>query len=832
MRMKFIATLLLGIALCYADVLAAQVDSTAAKKPLDPKSPAALSWRKNKKTAKKLLKKNQAEAAIPYLAAGVDKKPKKKYFAKTLAPAELEVRDYKASNKWYKVLVDKDSVKHKKSAYLFQYAVTQKYLGQYEAAIATFTKFKKVAGEDDESVDLKRRATREIMGCQKGIFFRDSVANPAFKVKHLETGVNQPLADFAPRLRDNALYYSSQTSDNSFSRIYKAIRQGKNFGAGEAISDNINVAGLNVGNGSFSADGNTLYYTQCKTEAKTNKLKCAIYKSKLENGVWGKGESVGTAVNDPLYNTTQPATGLNKDGEEVLYFVSDRNPGKGLDLFYAKINPDGTVGKPRSAGPQVNSKGDEVSPYFDYKSKTLYFSSNGWISIGGFDVFKSTWDANGEWTEPENLGTPVNSSADDYDFSINDKSTLGFVVSNRPGGFGLKSETCCDDIYQVETTKLFLAARGNVYEEKDSSRGLADHGLVMLYDERNGTELGSYNLISGGYFFDLQPKTSYKLVTRKDGYYDGVSSFNTNSNVDNDTLKYDLFLKKKAEQALVNPLFGRVIGKIYYDYDQSRLRADSRDTLRAVMDIMNQYPNFVIEVGAHTDGKGTEDYNIALSKRRADAVMNYYIYEKKVSKYRLQPKAYGTSQPAADNKTADGKDNPAGRALNRRTEFKIIGEVKLEEKPKQPNKKEEEVKPAAPMPKVVKKDLTPAKTTGSAKSLTPVPAAKAEVKPAPVRKPVSNEPAAVTGTVYIEKAGARSVANQAAVFLSSNEGGYQQKVFYVKADGGYSFDLTHAAADTFKLIARKYQFESNEVVFTANDIRTSTKPINLVIKMK
>ena len=181
--------------------------------------------------------------------------------------------------------------------------------------------------------------------------------------------------------------------------------------------------------------------------------------------------------------------------------------------------------------------------------------------------------------------------------------------------------------------------------------------------------------------------------------------------------------------------------------------------------------------------------------------------------------------------TPDGKDNPAGRALNRRTEFKIIGEVKPEDKPKQPNKIEHEVKPAGPMPKVVKKDLAPTKTTGSVKS-NPAPAAKAEIKTAPVLKPVSNEPAAVTGTVYIEKAGTRSVANQAAVFLSSNEGGYQQKVFYVKADGGYSFDLTHAVADTFRLIARKYQFESNEVVFTANDIRTSTKPINLVIKMK
>jgi OOP family OmpA-OmpF porin len=822
MRMKFIASLLLALALYPYNIVSAQSAEkvAAAVKAADP---ASMSWRKNKKTAKKLLKKGRSEEAIPYLEAGVQKKPKKKYFAKTLAPAELTARDYKAANKWYGVLVSKDSAKHKVTANLYEYALTQKYLGQYEAAMATFAQFKKKGGDGEEDAELKKHATREILGCQKGIFYRDSVPNRDFKVSHLDNNINQPLGDFAPRLRDNDLYYSSQRADNSFSRIYKAIRHGKNYGAGETVSDNINVPGENVGNGSFSQDGNTIYYTQCKTTI-LNKLRCEIYKSTYANGVWDKGVSVGGGVNDPLYSNNSPAVGLNKDNEPVLYFISDRNPGKGLDIFYSKINADGTVGKPRSAGPQINSKGDEMSPYFDFKTKTLYFSSNGWISIGGQDVFKTTFDANGEWTEPENLGMPVNSSADDIDFSINDMNTLGFVVSNRPGGFGLKNETCCDDIYEVETTKLFLAVHGTVYDEKDGNRNIADQGIVMLYDEKNGTELGSYNLISGSYFFDLQPKVSYKLLTRKDGYYDAVASFNTNDNTDNDTLKYDLFLKKKVEQN-ENPLIGRIIGKIYYDYDQSRLRADSRDTLRAVMDIMNQYPNIVVEVGAHTDGKGSEDYNIALSKRRADAAMNYYIYEKKVNKNRLVPKAYGTSQPVASNTTPDGKDNPAGRALNRRTEFKIIGELKPEDMAAKANnksdRKEEEVKPA----RVVKKDIGSGKTISS-------PTATKKVSSTGEYKSAPNQPNVISGLVYIEKAGRRTLVNQAAVFLSSNEGGFQQKVFYVKADGTYSFDLSRATADTFRLVARKYQFESNEVVFTPSDIRGSNKPIDLIIKMK
>ena len=871
MRMKLIATLLLGLALSYADVLSAQVDSAAAPKKIDPNSPAALSWKKDKCTAKKLLKKGKTEAAIPYLEAGVQKKPKKKYFAEKLAPSYLEVRNYASSNKWYKVLADKDSVKHKTTKNLFQYALTQKYLAQYEQSIATFTQYRKTAGDDELSTELKKRATREILGSQKGIFFRDSLPNPAFRVKQLDANVNQASYDNAPRLRDNTLYFSSQKDGNSLSRIYRSVRDGKNWKAAEPVSENINVAGQNVGNGSFSADGNTLYYTECQTD-KINKLKCRIYKSKYTDGVWEKGAPLGININDPLFSNTQPAVGLNKDGEDVLYFVSDRNPLKGLDLYSAKINPDGSFGKPHSLGSQINSKGDETSPYFDQKTKTLYFSSNGWINIGGQDVFKSTWDANGEWTEPENLGTPINSSADDNGFYINDQGTSGFVASNRPGATGLDNATCCDNIYQVETTKLFLAARGSVYEEKDSARVLADHGIVLLYDEKNGTELGSYNLISGGYFFDLEPKISYKIATRKDGYYDGVTSFNTNDNTDNDTLKYDLFLKKKIER-VVAPQVGTVIGHVYYDLDQSKLRSDSHDSLTSVVNIMIQYPSLIVEVGGHTDSVGSVAYNLELSKTRADAVVNQLIHDKMTTSDRLTSKAYGPSQPVAPNYKPDGKDNPAGQALNRRTEFKVVGALTAEQIAANAAKKEAADKPAT----VVKKDLsfskpapspkpapvkpaavtaptttpakpaavtapatTPAATTPATTPATTAPAAPAttpDTKKAPataveVYKSAPKETLLLTGQVYLDKSGKRSLVNQAAVFLSTNEGGFTQKVFYVQDDGSYSFDVSRAAADTFKLVARKFQYESNEIVITGADLKKSNKPIDLIINEK
>jgi len=945
--MKFIAALLLGLALGYAGMLSAQTDSTAAPKKIDPNPSTALSWKEDKHAAKILLNKGRTEAAIPYLEAGAKLKPNKKYFTLKLASAYLELRDYTSSNKWYKVLIDRDSTKDMVTANLFKYALTQKYLGQYEQSIVNFTKFKKVTSDEEgeEIAKLRGRASGEVSGSRWGIFFRDSVPNPIFRVKPLDTSMDRPLAAYAPRLRDNVLYFSVQKSDSSFSRIYRSPRQGKSWGAVEALPENINKPGRHIGNGSFTADGNTLYYTQCQT-GEMNKSKCQIYMSRYIDSSWEIGIPLGPVINDPRYTNMQPALGLDKDSEDVLYFVSDRNPGKGLDIFYIRIDPkDGTsFSRPHSAGYQINSMGDELSPYFDFRTRTLYFSSNGRVGIGGQDVFRSTWDTTGGWAKAENLGTPVNSSADDVGFYIDDPGILGFVVSNRPGDTAQKSATCCDNIYQITTTKLFLSVRGSVYEEEGNSRALADQGLVLLYDDRNGIELGSYNLISGGYFFDLDAKSSYKLVVRKDGFYDGVSSFTTNEYKDNDTLKYDLFLKKRSEP-MISPLRGRVIGHVYYENEQVGMRADAKDSINSILRIMDHNPSIIVEVGGHTDSVGPLEYNMALSQKRAEDLRNYFVNDKKVSANRITAKGYGPTQPVAHDFMPDGKDNLAGQALNRRTEFKVIGELTPDVMERDAARKNTNEKPA----NVIKKDFhmgrvaapskpippkpapaisiatTPSITspdTAAAKTTVTTPAAKTPAinpvvntrdttlpvtiqttNPAttiivttpavtspvttntiitpPVTAPTTNpvttnvvntavatitatqtpvtapattyvipptvakpavtdtgyktalkEPLVVTGTVYMDRSGTPTLANQASVFLTSNEVGSTQKSYSVKDDGSYIFDLSRSASDTFRLKARWYQFESDEMVITGADMRNSNKPIDLIIKMK
>jgi OOP family OmpA-OmpF porin len=656
--------------------LYAQSENTSTKPALTPEQ---LSACKNKKTAKKLLKKGSYYNAVQYLEAGAEKKPKNKFFPKTIAPTEMTLRDYKSANKWYKVLVDKDSTKHRKPEYLFEYAMSQKYLGEYEASIATFKEYVQYAKDDDASVEMKKRAKREIEGSKRGIFYRDSVEKRAFVVKHMDANINQPYTDFSPILKgDDQMYFGSLKSDEvisekkgmekfaKYARIYKSVRSGVDWSKGEEITNNINTDGVHVGNPTFAQDGNTMYYTECVQDEKL-RMMCNIFKSNLVNGIWSKGENAGSA-NDPLFNSTQPAVGKNKEGEDVVYFVSDRNAAKGLDIYYAKVGENGKLSKARSLGSNVNSKLDEMSPFYDFKNKVLYFSSNGWINIGGMDVFKTTWDSGGEWTEPENLGTPVNSSVDDIYFSLNDLNTRGFLVSNRPGGFGLKSETCCDDIYEVKTSKIYIAVKGKLYEEIDSIKQLSESGNVVLFDERNGFELENYSTINGQYFFDLDPERGYKITSRKDGYMPTQILFDTDGRKNSDTLEFDLVLKTKP-----NPLIGRKLGTIYYEFDKSRILPDGRDTIKRVAEFMKQYPNIVVRIGSHTDSLGTEEYNQKLSERRGRAAANYFINEIKIDKSRFEIKAYGSLQPIAAPNTKDGdKDNPEGRSLNRRTEFIII----------------------------------------------------------------------------------------------------------------------------------------------------------------
>ncbi|MCS6935342.1 MAG: OmpA family protein [Chitinophagales bacterium] len=659
-----------------------------ADKVKDMPEPAKIGWRKNRKWGDKLAAMGSWYSAVNYYTEAANKKPNKVFLFQKAADAHFTLRDYATAGSLYRKAISLDSARVKYPLAIYQYALTEKYLGNYENAKVWFETFRQKATADEWS-GWRSLAQREIQGCDLGISLRQN-ETPEYVIQHLRENINQPFTDYAPALLGNTLYYGSWNSDRvviekgreryaDYSRIYVSqMNPNGTWSDAEELNSPINRLNFHTGNTSFTPDGKTMYYTQCYQD-ETGRMICSIYSSTFTSEGWTEGEKLDNAINAPGSSNTHPCPGKNEAGEEGIYFSSNRNASRGFDIYFAKRNGN-SFEKPRPVA-NINTKGDEYTPFFDYKTNTLYFSSNGHINIGGADVFKTVLDRS-EWGEPKNMGTPINSSVDDMYFYWSDPANTGFVVSNRPGGFGQKSATCCDDIYQLFKAKIQLAVAGKVLDT-DGGNTPIQNCLVTLYDARQGVELRSAYPEKGYYLFDLEPEKEYRLIARKKGFEDLLLSVSTVGRKRSDTIMLDFPLKRSDEKI---SHIGKTIGVVYWEFNADRLTSSAPDTLQRIVEFLLANPQCVIEIGSHTDSRGTDDYNMKLSQRRSDAVMRYLLY-KKISKENLVSKAYGESKPVALNENPDGSDNPAGRAQNRRTEFTVIRELSREEMQKQGDKK-------------------------------------------------------------------------------------------------------------------------------------------------
>lgn len=435
--------------------------------------------------------------------------------------------------------------------------------------------------------------------------------------------------------------------------------------------------GEHVTNGNFSPDGSKFYFTLCEENA--DKIsRCDIYVAEVQGVNLLNAKKLPDVVNNPGSTNSQPTLGKSSDGNDVLYFVSNRENGKGgLDIWYSTMDKTGTYKQAKNAGSKINSDRDEYSPFFDAQSKQLFFSTNGRIGLGGFDVYS----ANGElqkWEDPQNLGKPINSSVDDMYYRVNKTGDYGFVVSNRPGTMSVRSQTCCDDIFEVKYDKVInIAVMGHVYDADDPKKTPLANSLVTL-SIKGATEYGNIGTDStektSPYFFRLNPGEEYKVVGLRSGYLTGNATFNSKNINTSDTIIVDIPVKKITigkEYRLNN---------VYYDFDKWDLRPESKKTLDTLYEIMIDNPTIIVELGSHTDSRGTDEYNLSLSQKRAESCVNYLIKEKGIPAERIKPKGYGETKHLDDcSKYAECPNTASGdcpcHQLNRRTEFKIIGEL-------------------------------------------------------------------------------------------------------------------------------------------------------------
>lgn len=642
-----------------------------------------MSMRKVKGLATNSLRMGDTYSALVYYKEWAKRKPNNDVVMLQLADLYRNSRDYQhASETYWKVL---KLVGDKHPMALFYAGDMDMQTGKYDGAVKNFKKFKRFASEMKDPW-YKKLLQAKIEGCEMALQLRDSV-NTA-EVEHLGETINKAHIEFSPIPLDSVtLVYGSliseevefydieDTTNFPTRKFYLAKKEnGKWVSQGE-FTEPTGPLDAHVGNGAISPDGNRFYFTQCR-ENFQGKVICHLYYSTKENGKWGEPVEMDDQINLPNYTTTQPTIGReSKRNQEVIYFISDRPDGRGgLDIWYTEFHArTKKFREPKNAGAAINTPGNEFTPYYDLATHTLYFSTDGRAGLGGLDVYKVEGEKT-KWQKDSviNLGKAINSPADDFDFVLNKDRNSGFLVSNREGGVALMNATCCDDIYSFEFVEYVnIQLNGLVIDT-----ACLDDVNVFLYmkDPATGEKYLAEELRGNPctFKFTLEPEREYTIEAKKVGYFNDMVDVSTMKKTPADTLNAKLQLKKIPKKPIV-------LEGILYDFDSANLTASAKTSLdTGLYPIMMENPQIIIELSSHTDSKGSDDYNLKLSQQRAKSVVDYLI-AKGIDKRRLVDKGYGESKPIAPNTKADGSDDPDGRALNRRTEFEIIGELSEDE---------------------------------------------------------------------------------------------------------------------------------------------------------
>ncbi|NNK40792.1 MAG: OmpA family protein, partial [Winogradskyella sp.] len=417
-------------------------------------------------------------------------------------------------------------------------------------------------------------------------------------------------------------------------------------------------------NAVFTKDGKTMYFNRTNTSRKkTDEDRIAhikIYMAQWVDTMWTNVTALPFTSNS--YSTEHPA--LSKD-EKTLYFASDM-PGTigSFDIYRVGINEDGTFGEPENLGPTINTKHREQFPFVsDYN--VLYFSSIGHQGYGGLDVFRSNM-VNGEFDAPVNLGSPLNSSLDDFAYVVKEKNDIGYVSSNRSGFdriYGVAREENPLTKYQVE----------GIVQDANSEE-LLPGSLVTLFDESDTVIQDTIVGENAYYIFKIEPNKKYKVRGTRKAYIPQDVEFSTDKN---GKVQHDIYLSLEkyvdVEEIVTETEKGDVqveLDRIYFDFDESTIREDAAETLNVLVDLMKKYPDMQVEVSAHTDVRGPDEYNLNLSKRRAESTLEYLVSQG-IERNRLKSMGYGEMQPL--NKCVkEGICTDDEYDINRRCEFKIL----------------------------------------------------------------------------------------------------------------------------------------------------------------
>jgi len=544
--------------------------------------------------------------------------------------------------------------------------------GKYEEAIEAFEKAKELSLNDTVQI----RSEKLIANLKKV----EQINNywPNHQLENYEL-LNSRGIDYAPIVSENYLYFTSSrggggiypATGQSYTKLFRARADGVKVDVQnvQALPEFRNEEGLNQGAIAISPDGNTIIYARGNAASKRDNPEVSLYASYFRGAAFT--EPIYMPVNEDIrYWNSTPA--FSPDGK-TLYFSSNRPGGYGgLDLYKATLLANGDFGNVQNLGPEINTSGNEMFPRPE-DNGDLFFSSDGHPGFGKMDIFVAEKGEDG--VKIVNLGPNINSVADDFGIFFTNFPKEGFMTSNRQGGVG------DDDIYYFEdrtpkpkVVNVFLNVTTKERRD-DGSEEILPQTRVTLYDADNKMAGGDNTNTRGQTRFRLAPDEEFSIIASKSGYFTQSITYSTVGktpdpatliqDVTNVTLDTTIVLEQLVLEKAI------VLEDIYYDFDRAEIRPDAAEKLNSLVKILKDNPNIRIELSSHTDSRGTEVYNQELSQRRAESAVEYIISQG-IAGDRLVARGYGESQPIAPNENPDGSDNPEGRQMNRRTEFKVI----------------------------------------------------------------------------------------------------------------------------------------------------------------
>jgi peptidoglycan-associated lipoprotein len=607
-----------------------------------------------------------------YAFAKAKDKNKKNDIIFMVAECYRMVQDAKQAEIWYRKAIKKGCTNPLASLYL---ADVLRSAGKYDEALAEYKNYETLAPSDS-------RGQKGEESCSLSL---DWIANPTRYTVENMLYFNSKQSDYGcAYAKDDykfVLFTSSRegvtgnkvsgVTGEYYSDLFKTRvdRKGK-WSEPVPVEATVNTE-FDEGSPCTNVKCNTLYFTSFREDQNKN-LVCKIFVSQKEGVEWAAAEEV-KLVADSI-TVGHPA--ISPD-ELTLLFVADMRGGQGKKDIWKVTRTSKTSEwtTPVNLGSQINTSEDEMFPYI-HSDGTLYFSSNGHPGMGGLDLFMANQQADGNW-KVENMKFPLNSPSDDFGICFEAETERGYFSSNRSGGKG------SDDIYQFALPPIEFALIGTVRNQK-SENVIAGADVNLIGSD--GTNISQKTETDGTFNFKLNPNTDYRIVAKRGGFLSSKGKETTKGMTTSKEFRIDIMMS--PDDARID------LPGIMYDFGKWSLRPESLVSLEELVEILNDNPNITIEIGSHTDSRGSDEANLELSAKRAKSVVDFLITYG-IDEERLSSKGYGETMPkevdkaiarkypflkegdvlteAFINRLGTEEQKETAHQINRRTDFGLTG---------------------------------------------------------------------------------------------------------------------------------------------------------------